>query len=147
MAEDPRKKYQSLYARLVANTVVAPNGCWEWTGAVGKRRHREYPRINVWNPETKKSESKRPHRIMIEEFNDVDLPPDVDGEHKCRNIVCICPWHLEPVTRKENLDRRHGRGTGQVVVLPKRSTRIDASIDHWFEHGGIRHRPGDPIPF
>jgi hypothetical protein len=138
-----RDKYPSLYARLVANTEVADTGCWEWTGAVGKRRNREYPRVNVYSKALGKAESKRPHRVMIEEFYDVSLTPDIDGDHKCRNILCICPWHLEPVTREVNLARRWG-DIGKPVVLPKRSAHIEARIDHWLEHGGI---PSQECPF
>jgi hypothetical protein len=131
---------------MVAHTVVTESGCWEWTAAVGKRRHREYPRINVWNPKTKTRESKRPHRVMFEEYYDVDLSPEIDVDHKCLNIRCICPWHLESTTRRENILRRHGKGTGEKVELPKRSAAIEASIDHWFRHGGVAYPPSE-IPF
>jgi hypothetical protein len=149
MSQCTRDKYASLYERLIANT-AEPEGavtCWVWTGAVGKRRHREYPRINIWNSKLKKQESKRPHRVMIEIVHDIELTEDLDVDHKCLNTRCINPDHLEVVTRQINLQRRFDRKAGEPVHLPRRDAALEASIDHVWKHGGVRCAPGEQPPF
>jgi hypothetical protein len=45
------------------------------------------------------------HRLAYEYFI-AEIPPGLELDHLCRNKPCCNPWHLEPVTHRENM-RRH----------------------------------------
>lgn len=34
-----------------------------------------------------------------------DIPEKLVIDHLCRNRSCVNPWHMEPVTNQENIDR------------------------------------------
>jgi len=47
------------------------------------------------------------HRASYEAFVG-PIPAGLTLDHLCRTPLCVNPWHLEPVTHKENLARgRH----------------------------------------
>lgn len=104
----PPKKYASLAARLLANSVFDPlTGCRIWTGKTSKRRGggkdgRINLRING------RHVAKRAHRVSFEVFNG-PIPPDHEIDHTCVNSLCIEPTHLEAVTHDENCKRRDQR--------------------------------------
>ena len=82
-------KYESLQHRLIANSVITPDGCWVWlckTDSCG------YGRINL------RIDGKvcaRPaHRVSFEAFIGV-IPVDHDIDHQCKNRACINPEHLK----------------------------------------------------
>lgn len=50
------------------------------------------------------------HRLMYEIFRG-PVPIGLDMDHLCRNRACCNPWHVEPVTRKENVRRGIGHGS------------------------------------
>lgn len=91
--------------RLIANTVVstecAYNGapCWEWIG----KHIRGYGQINVH--EAGRAVRKIAARVSYETFIG-PIPDGMELDHLCRNVSCIHPNHLEPVTGTENLARR-----------------------------------------
>ena len=71
-------------------------GCWEWQGFCTKKGygHKSYKGTTV-----------RAHRHYYEKL----VGPVPDGlvlDHLCKNKKCVNPTHLEPVTNKENLNRR-----------------------------------------
>lgn len=39
------------------------------------------------------------------------IPDGLELDHLCFTPACVNPWHLEPVTRSENLRRRRGYRT------------------------------------
>lgn len=78
--------------RFMAKIEVLPSGCWQWTGSMWGRKY-----VQFWV-------DKRHvyiHRWAYEYF----IGPIPDGltlDHLCRNTRCANPWHVEPVTNKEN---------------------------------------------
>lgn len=70
--------------------------CWEWPGYVNDDSG--YGR--VWDG----TETDAAHRWVYSMLRGV-IPAARDLDHLCRNRRCVNPWHLEPVTRRENLLR------------------------------------------
>ena len=73
-----------------------PNsGCWLWTGYVHKTGYGSY---------TLKGKTRLAHRFSYEMYVG-DIPEGHDLDHLCRVRCCVNPDHLEPVSRRENLER------------------------------------------
>lgn len=89
---------QDVLLRLIICTPSRlPTGCWEWQGATDNG----YGRTR-W--QGKKSYA---HRVVYEHFRGI-VPAGLHIDHLCRNRRCANPWHLEPVSRKENILRGDG---------------------------------------
>ena len=70
-------------------------GCWLWTGATTPQG---YPQICDGRRVI------RAHRWAYEKFVG-QIPSGLVIDHKCRNRSCVNPFHLEPVTNRENVIR------------------------------------------
>lgn len=120
-----KKRYASLYERLVANTRLAvpndPASCWIWIGQVGSGG---YPQVCVRKPEGPRN--VQAHRAMLEEFHDILFPFDEAG-HRCANPLCINPLHLEVQTRAHNMaeQRRCGCVNTEKSWIPVLFPRND----------------------
>lgn len=76
--------------------------CWEWNGHKDKRLG--YAKFSKRLPGHKHSQSFKAHRYAYEQF----IGPIPDGkvlDHLCRNRGCVNPYHTEPVTQLENMQR------------------------------------------
>lgn len=69
-------------------------GCWLWTGATSRYGFVGGQGRNVLA-----------HRAVYELLVG-PIPDGLELDHLCRNKLCVSPWHLEPVTHRENLRRR-----------------------------------------
>lgn len=49
------------------------------------------------------------HRFAYELMR-ADIPEGLQIDHLCSNPPCVNPWHLEPVTVRENVRRSFQRG-------------------------------------
>ena len=78
------------------NYKITDTGCWEWQGQVYKKSGYGHLRFN--------SKTVLAHRFTYEKHVG-PIPKGLDLDHKCRNRRCVCPDHLEPVTRTVNLRR------------------------------------------
>lgn len=81
--------------RLMARVVVTEYGCWEWQATVNWGGYGQF--------------SMNGGHMMAHRASYIlhcgPIPEGLDLDHLCRNRKCVCPDHLEPVTRSENLRR------------------------------------------
>lgn len=93
-----RKKlplYPKIYKRLTV-TIELFNGtpCWVWQGCTSSG----YGKVDV------EGRLLLVHRVMYELFKGA-IPKGLHIDHLCRNRSCCNPYHLEPVTPRENVSR------------------------------------------
>lgn len=82
----------TLEERVAELTMPEPNsGCWFWMGLIGKDG---YGRIN----------GRRAHTVSYV-IHRGPIPIGLEPDHLCRARSCVNPWHLEPVTHRENVLR------------------------------------------
>jgi hypothetical protein len=101
--------------------------CWQWAGS--KDRH-GYGRIWVSGHET------GAHRFAYEALI-VAVPDGLDLDHLCRNRSCVNPWHMEPVTRRENVMRGNS-----IQSRNARKTHCPRGHPYDEENTKITGRPG-----
>ena len=88
--------------------------CWEWTG---NHRPNGYGVYRLEVPGLRNRQIVQAHRLIYEllvgripgirKDTETRKPEPVELDHLCRNRGCVNPAHLEPVTKSENLRRRH----------------------------------------
>lgn len=76
--------------------VEQSDGCWNW---VGYRDARGYGKASVGQ-----QRKDWAHRVSYRLFVG-DIADGLTIDHLCRNVSCVRPDHLEPVTRRENIRR------------------------------------------
>lgn len=97
-------KEQDTVTRFWKYTVVAPDGCWQWTGA---RDSDGYGLLT-----TRRSGSirhMRMHRLSWE-IHHGPIPDGLFVLHRCDNPPCARPDHLFLGNNKENATDRHMKG-------------------------------------
>lgn len=82
--------------------VEKTNGCWLWTGGTA----RGYGQFRLGGG--RGSKNVRAHRYAYELLVG-PIPAGLEIDHTCENKLCVRPDHLEPVTKKVNLERRFKR--------------------------------------
>lgn len=82
--------------RFISRIEVRPESdCWYWTGFLNAQG---YGHITL------KGRLIPVHRFSYELFVGA-IPAGLVLDHLCRNRACANPWHLEPVTNRENILR------------------------------------------
>ncbi len=79
--------------------------CWEWQGALDRGG---YGKLSGTD-----SEGKRRHIIAHRFVYEQLIGPIPDGltiDHLCLNKACVNPYHLEPVSNRENIRRAAAHG-------------------------------------
>lgn len=102
-------KYDSLYARLVANTHEPENdqACWIWSGRISNN----YPRLSMRLPGREHPVALLAHRTMCEVVLGLPvnwLPSEIEVDHLCKHPHCINPDHIEACAQGVNQKRRDG---------------------------------------
>jgi len=86
----------------IAKRYVERDGCWIWSGTI---------KSNGYGTFQRDGRRLHAHRVFYEMFVG-PIPVGLAIDHLCRNRACVNPFHLEPVTNRENLIR----GTGFAAV-------------------------------
>lgn len=84
---------------VLANIMVAPDGCWLWTGNMSRNG---YGKANI------AKRTRVAHRVSYEAFRG-PIPAGLQLDHVvCDERSCVNPWHVEPRTNRENVLRGVG---------------------------------------
>lgn len=116
-----REQRDSLWARVEGES---KQSCWRWTGG---HLPAGYATTTFWIDG--RHQGGPAHRIIYELLVG-PIPEGLDLDHVCRNKGCVNPWHMEPVTRQENIRRR------DLALYPERAYRT-----RWIApRRGTRHK-------
>lgn len=101
----PKPRWPSVRDRLLAAIIVESNGCWTYTGTITDQG---YGQIG------QDGKVRQAYKVAYELFIGAVEPgleldhlchtndPTCAGGSECRHRRCVNPWHLEPVTQREN---------------------------------------------
>lgn len=103
------------------------SGCWPWLRSGSKG----YGRLVV------RGVRKLAHRYFYEEMRG-PIPSGLTLDHLCRNRACVNPWHLEPVTVRDNVLRGNG-----LSAVNARKTHCKRG--HEFTEENTRHLSYRPV--
>jgi len=81
--------------KIASRVVAGEGGCWIWTGKQQSQSRGGYGRIRH------DGRTLAAHRVSYEAFIE-PIPTGLQIDHLCRNTRCVNPYHLEPVTAREN---------------------------------------------
>lgn len=81
-------------------------GCWLWTGALQAASKQSSGGYGVIGGRTRR-QVLFAHRVAYELYRG-SIPEGLVIDHRCRLRCCVNPWHLEPVTTRENILRGIG---------------------------------------
>jgi transcriptional regulator with XRE-family HTH domain len=90
-------KARPLEERLAEKSSVDANGCWIWLGRINSAGYGEIKY---------RERRLKAHRVSYEHHVG-PIPDGLDLDHLCRVRPCVNPEHLEPVTRRENIQRSY----------------------------------------
>ena len=112
--------------------------CIEWPGQINKDGY------GLW---TQKRAGKvtriMAHRLAYEALFG-PIPEGLVIDHLCRNRACSQPWHLEPVTRGENVRR----GIASQVMKERHQNRTECKRGHPLSGDNVRiKKDGKGIDF
>lgn len=115
----------SLLNRFMAN-VRLDGDCWLWTKTLNQKGYAPF----YVTPRCSPVAHRWIYTLLIG-----DIPEGLQLDHLCRRRSCVNPWHLEPVTNRENQRRGEHLSTG-ITVRTNRCKRGHSMADAYV----IQHR-------
>lgn len=103
------------------------DGCWKWLGGKAWAN----PSRTIWYGVHR---GIKAHRIAYF-LEHGSIPDHLTIDHTCKNTLCVNPAHLEPVTMREQIDRRDS----EKMVAPGFTT---CKWGHVRPRGRTAHCPG-----
>lgn len=122
------KERDFLPGRILLSSTPCLDGCWKWNLSLDR---------DGYGITTIKRVAKRAHKVAYEVFIG-PVPEGLVLDHKCRVRHCVNPWHLEPVTNKENVMR----GKGACALNARRTHCINGheySAENTAVRNGVRN--------
>lgn len=120
--------------RIEANCTPEPNsGCWLWLASLNASG---YGQLMTGS---RKDGTKRPrlaHRLSYEAFRG-PIPDGLSLDHLCRVHSCVNPWHLEPVTTRENIVR----GVGPKILADMNRRKTYCPAGHLYDGANLYITP------
>ena len=114
----------TIRRRLLAKSTLLPSGCVIWGGEITKEG---YGRIRI------AGERFGAHRVAII-LDGREIPPGMEGDHRCHVRSCIEPSHLRVATRKKNAENlslaRNNTSGYRGVTWSKQKQRWQATVKH-----------------
>ena len=92
----PELQPQSPLDRFMSYVDRSPGTCWLWTGSINRGGYGRF--------KAPAGRSVLAHRWAYERFIG-PIPEGLELDHLCRVRHCVNPYHLEPVTTRENMMR------------------------------------------
>lgn len=115
----------------MGRVTVRPDGCWEWSG---HHNNHGYPIASRTVDMGGRGHGIPAYRLGYELFVG-PVPADLDCDHLCMRGWCANPYHVEPVTHRENIHRMPG-----LFGRRARATRCDRGHSDWRLDGDGRRR-------
>ncbi len=81
-----------------AKSIIISDGCWIFVGPTGTRG------LTYGSFRNEHGKIEEAHRFSYRLLRG-EIPSEFEIDHLCTNHPCVNPWHLEPVTWQENLQR------------------------------------------
>lgn len=106
------------------------SGCWIWLGHL---QPNGYGTLKVGG---RAGRSVYAHRVSYETHVG-PIPPGLEIDHLCRVRNCVNPEHLEPVTRRVNVQR----GIGPALLGRLNANKTHCSNGHPFDAANTYLRP------
>ena len=92
----PTRKTRDQRDRFMSFVSPEPmSGCWVWMGKLSNKGYGQFWRFG---------ETIGAHRAGYELFRG-SIPEGLFIDHLCKSVWCCNPWHMEPVTPRENMRR------------------------------------------
>lgn len=117
MTEKYRAKRQE---NIIKKSMQIPySGCWIWTGGTIN---------NGYGQSFSEGKKCLAHRLSYTIFEG-EIPSGLTIDHLCKNILCVNPNHLQPVSMRENVMR-----SNSVCSLNSKKTHCSRGHEYSIEN-------------